>query len=287
MDVQTVIHEAARLYSLPDICLRLQELIARPDTELYELEELLALDPALTARLLKLANSSFYGFSGPVETVHRALRVIGMNELYNLVLASACGEAFASIPPELIDMPAFWRHSVNTGLLARELGRICGLKQGERLFVTGLLHNVGKLALITHLPDLTREAITLNGYYTAPWEREQLVLGYTFAEVGAELIKLWGMPEPLWELIACQHAPHTARHLPAAAALVHVASRAASAAEQKERGIQGFDYLAAIEPEAWRQTGLSPEHLLTAQSAVDLQSLEVLSIIAPKAAVVY
>lgn len=284
MDVRAVIEESARLYSLPEICLRLQELIVAPETDLDELSELIMLDPALTSRLLKLANSSFYSFSGTVETVRRAVHIIGLNELYNLVLASSLTQAFSGIPPELIDMSGFWLHSVNTGLLARELGRTCGLRQGERLFVAGLLHDIGKLALITHLPELTREAITLDGYYTAPWEREQLVLGYSFAEVGAELLKVWDMPEPLWELVACQHAPHTARHLPAAAALVHIASRAAAHFEQQERGVQGFDYLGAIAPEAWRQTGLSLEALGPARLQMDMQALDVLSIIAPKSA---
>lgn len=287
MDVQSVIRDTAALYSLPDICLRLQELIARPDTELDDIAELVALDPALTARLLRLANSPLYHFGGSVETVARAVRVIGMNELYNLVLASSVTQVFAGIPPELMDMPAFWRHSVNTGLMARELGRVCGLKQGERLFVAGLLHNMGKLVLVGHLPELTREAITLNGYYSPPWERELLVLGYTFAQVGAELLKDWGMPEPLWELVACQHAPQTARHLPAAAALLHIASRATAHYEQREKGVQGFDYLAAIEPEAWRQTGLCLDNLEPAEALVCLQSLEVLSIIVPEAAVVF
>lgn len=287
MDVQSLISESARLYSLPDICVRLQELIGRPETELNEICALVSLDPALCARLLKLANSSFYNFAGPVESVGRALRIIGINELYNLVLASAITQAFAGIPPELIDMPAFWRHSVNTGLMARELGRICGMKQGERLFVAGLLHNLGKLVMIGHLPELTREALTLENFYSPPWEREQLVLGFSFAEVGAELLKVWNMPEPLWELVACQHMPQAARHLPAAAALVHIGSRASSALEQQERHIQGFDFLAAIEPEAWRQTGLSPENLMPAQQSVDHQSLDVLSIIAPAAAMVF
>lgn len=287
MDVQSVIRETAVLYSLPDVCLRLQELIARPDTELDDIASVIALDPALTVRLLRLANSPFYNFSGSVETVARAVRVIGMNELYNLVLASSVTQSFAGIPPELVDMPGFWRHSVNTGLLARELGKVCGLKQGERLFVVGLLHNIGKLVMVGHLPELTREAITLNGYYSSPWEREELVLGYSFADVGAELLKAWGMPEALWELVACQHAPQTARHLPAAAALLHIASRAISAHEAEDKGGQGFDYQAAIEPEAWRQTGLCLDNLGPALAQVNLQSLAVLSIVVPQAAMVF
>lgn len=285
MHVQSVIREAAELYCLPDICLRLQERLSDPGAELDELATLLSLDPGLSARVLKLANSAFYGNAGTVESVGRALRLMGANELYNLVLASAVTEAFAGVPADLLDMSSFWRHSVVTGLLTRELGRICGIRQGERLFVAGLLHNIGKLALIAHLPELTREAITLEGFYSAPWEREQLVLGYTFAQVGAELLKLWGMPEPLWELIACQHAPETARLLPAAAAVLHIAS---SAASQKERSeAHGYDYLAAIVPEAWRLSGLAHESLPEAELRVDLQALEVLAIIAPGAVMVF
>lgn len=284
MNLNELVRTAGRLYSLPDICMRLQELIGR-QASVLEIADLIALDPALTARLLRLANSSFYNFPAQVESVSRAVRLIGTNELYNLALATAAVAAFQRVPRDLIDMDKFWEHSVLTGLTARALGRRSGFRQGERLFTAGLLHNIGLLVLLEQMPEtcatLLKEA---NGIPRPALERE--LFGFRVSDLGHALITLWRLPTSLTEVVRHQHEPELGGGERVACALVHV-------------GIYGAYHLQAgfgIEAGSPWLDGLRNDRLQLASADAKLLqdalvsardcAMQVLNIIAPGAAVV-
>lgn len=282
--MQEVVRHAGRLYSLPDICLRLQELIAR-QASVFEIADLVALDPALTARLLRLANSSFYAFPSPVDTVSRAVRLIGTNELYNLALATSAVSAFARIPRHLLDMDAFWDLSVQAGLIARQLGKRCGFRQGERLFTAGLLHQIGLLAIIEQHPDEVSAVLKASEGRLRP-DLEQQQFGFTLASCGAELMKLWRLPPALTEVVRHQHDPEAAGEELAAAMLIHIGTRAAGHLHAGFSPELPSDFLADIDDLRLQAVQADRAVLQQAMTEIQSQALQVLNIIAPGASVV-
>lgn len=242
--------KASRLFTLPDIYLRLQNLLNNENVTIDQIAELIAMDAGLSARLLKIANSSFYNFPAQIATISRAITLIGHKELTNLVLATSVASSFKGISQEIIDMDSFWRHNVDTGLVARHLGKAANLKDIEALFVIGMLHNVGKLVVLSKMPTEAADILT-NESNSIPWEGEQAVLGFTFAECGAELLKIWGLPDSVTDSVLRQHQPLSATVDPKAASILHIASLAASWMEEETKDQAGIDYLQLIDPAAW------------------------------------
>ncbi len=247
--------KASRLFTLPDIYLRLQKLLNNENVTVDQIAELIAMDTGLSARLLKIANSSFYNFPAQIGTISRAITLIGHKELTNLVLATSVVSSFKGIPPDVIDMDSFWRHNVDTGLVARHLGKATNLKDTEGLFVIGMLHNVGKLVVLNKKPE-EAAAILLEESDLLPWQREQEVLGFTFAECGAELLKIWSLPDSVIDAVEHQHDPQSATVDPVITSILHIATLAASWMEQETKDEPSIDYLQLINPSAWETAGI-------------------------------
>ena len=276
MNAVELAEKSATLFSLPDVYLKLQQVIRRPDTGINDIADLISTDASLTARLLKVANSSFYSFPAEIDTISRAINLIGTDQLMNLVLATSVAGSFSGIPSELIDMDSFWRHNVDTALVARSLAASGNLPDVERLFVVGLLHNVGKLMVLTELPDAAQQILNDE---QLPWESQARVLGFTFADAGAELLTNWGLPEQLTEAIRFQNMPKLAGDVSATAAVLNIASRAASAMEQEICPDKGPDYIALIDDDAWSLAGVDQADLETAVAFAQEEAWNILGVI--------
>jgi len=250
MTAAELAQKSEALFTLPDVYLKLQQLISKPEASINDIAELISVDAALTARLLKVANSSFYCFPAQIDTISRAINLIGTNQLMNLVLATSVAGSFTGIPANVIDMDGFWRHNVDTALIARSLAAASRQPDVDRFFVMGLLHNVGKLITLAELPELSLQALTF-GIDENPWQRQYEVLGFTFAECGAELLSVWGLPEGLVESVRFQHTPSDAGSSKAGSAILNIASRAASAMEQEICPDIGPAYLELIDEQSW------------------------------------
>ena len=203
-----LIQDSVELFSLPDIYFQISEMISDPRFNAKDMGRIISKDPSLSARLLKIVNSSFYAFQARVDTIPRAITIVGIEDLKNLVLATSVIDKFNDIPGELIDMTDFWLRSVQCGVIAKLLAKESSVLHCERLFLAGLLHDLGSLVLYYKLPDKSREVLL-----AADYDRrlvgglEQEIIGFTHAEVGAELIKLWGLPESLYEAIGFYLSP--------------------------------------------------------------------------------
>ena len=270
--------QASELFTLPDIYLRLLKMVRDDNSDVNEIADLIALDVGLAARLLKMANSSFYNFPAQVDTVSRAITLIGSKELCNLVLATSVASSFKGVPTELIDMDSFWRHNVDTGLVARHLGKQAKIKDVERFFTVGLLHNIGKLLVLTQLPAAAEEIISLSRDQQ-PWEAEHQVLGYTYAQCGAELLRLWGLPEVLADAVYNQHLPQEAQVDVITAAILHISSRAATEMENDVKDEESINYLELIEPAAWICCGLEATDLDDAIAFAQAEAWNILGLI--------
>lgn len=274
MDIKLVVNSASKLFTLPEICTKLHEIIYDPSSSAADIAKLITIDPSLSARLLKIANSSFYNFPSQIDDLKRAINLIGTEDLYNLALATSTPETFASLEKnEHIDMGHYWRHSVITGLIAKTLGKSCGIRHGERLFLSGLFHNIGQLVVLEQLPEQFIEIETLKKADTAPWVIEKQVLGYSYAEVSTELLRCWKMPDHIIEMVYSQHNPEKSAD-PITASLLHIATRSASQLAHGQD--DGFDFRQAILPVAWESTTLEEEQV---QQAINIAETDCSTII--------
>jgi putative nucleotidyltransferase with HDIG domain len=230
------------------------EVISSARSSASHIAETVSRDTSLLSRLLKLVNSSFYGFPSKIETVSRAVAIIGTKELSTLALGISVVQYFNGIPPEFVDMKNFWKHSVACGVYARLLASEKPGVSEERLFVAGLLHDLGKLVLYRRVPSLAREAMELSAEKRIPvCEAEREVLGFDHAQVGALLLKEWKIPVPLETAVRFHHSPSG---IPSALepSLLNVADTLAIAMGM---GKSGSSVVPEIGKDSWETTGLS------------------------------
>jgi len=277
------------LVSLPDVFVRVNDLLEDPRSSASEIGEVISHDPSLTARLLKVVNSAYYSFPAPVETVSKAVAILGMEDLHSLILATSTVEAFRQIPSELMDMDTFWHRSVFCALTARELAGNLAIRNRERFFVTGLLHDIGKLVLFHQLPDVSSKLLEQGRGGSRPLhELEQDSLGFTHAQIGAELMRRWRLPASLWEPVEHQYSPADAGEHSLEAAILNIAVGLTNRVEPefKTDGTVDGDIL-AIDPRAWKITGLSEEDAETVVGPVNLNCIGVLEVINPAATLIF
>jgi len=245
-----------RLVSLPEVCIRVNEMMDEASTSASDIGKVISQDTGLTARLLKIVNSSFYGFPSKIETVTRAVTVIGLRELRGLVLAASAIETFSKIPNEILNMVQFWRHSVYCGVVAQLLADRCHVLHSERLFVAGLLHDIGKLILCHRLPSESKIVMEkMKTEQLLDFEVEQDIIGFDHADVGGELIKAWQMPTSLEQALRYHHDPAQAHEITMEICLVHMANVITGWAEQ-ELDVDVEINVQPISQVAWDVTGL-------------------------------
>lgn len=188
---------ASQSFALPDICVRIRSMLDEHTTSLDDIGELISLDPSLSSKLLKLANSSLFRFESQIDTLPKAISVIGGEALYNLVMAETASSAFEHFSSDILDLERFWKQSVYAGLVAKHFAKIAKIRGSERFFVLGLLHNIGELLVAVQAPEL---AIKCNNYNDniSPWKLQQQILGFDYGKCSAELMKAWRLPSQLY-----------------------------------------------------------------------------------------
>ena len=225
-----VAHES-ELASFPDTYFKLRQEIDSPKASVQSLSALVSQDISLSAKLLKLVNSPMYGYAEPVESIERAVSLVGIKELSTLALGVTAINYFQGIPKELIDMRAFWRHSIFCGILAKILAHSLGEKQVERFFIGGLLHDVGRLILFKKMPYASTEALLYARTNMVPIvEAERTAFGFIHTDVSTYLLEQWKFPKHLAYLINFHHDPMRAEE-PRLAAIIHAADAFANAVQ--------------------------------------------------------
>lgn len=207
MNMQDVAAQAGELFVLPEAVTRLKECMDDQAASIDDVAEIIAFDPGLASQLLKVANSALYRFPNKIETISKALQVIGTRAAYDLALAYGVSHAFSEVEAKIIDLDKFWEQSVSCALLAKYFAEAKRLREPERLFVAGLLHNIGELVMVSLYPDKARRCLDFNAR-VSPSELQQAVFGFTYAELSAQLIRNWGIPECIADPIANIHAAH-------------------------------------------------------------------------------
>ena len=251
-----VLHET-ELASFPDIYFRLKEILDNPLSSAKDIAAVVSTDVALTGKLLKLVNSPLFGLSTRIDTIERAVSLVGAKELSTLALGITAISFFKDIPPELVNMKTFWRHSLSCGIFAKLIATRTKLP-AERLFIAGLLHDAGRLVLFKDQPYASTQALLFARSNFLPLvEAEQEIFGFDHAAVGGRLLEAWAFPQSLSALVAGHHAPKDAA-VPAAAAVVQMADILANAAAI---GSGGLFVLPPMDEAGMTASGIAPGDL--------------------------
>jgi putative nucleotidyltransferase with HDIG domain len=184
------------------------QLVDNPKTSAISLARLISTDQALTARILKLANSAYYGFSGEISTVNMAIVVLGFNTVKDMGLSLSVFDVFKKMgSSKMFDMSKFWEHSIACGVASRMLTDEYCRRYSAEAFVAGLLHDIGKVVInqyfnneFIEIMDLTANGISLD-------DAETKVLGTSHARIGAWLAEKWNLPKIISETLLYHHQP--------------------------------------------------------------------------------
>ncbi len=246
---------AAEIRHLPALPALVLELLNSIDDEEFNADALaqkLGRDQALVARLLRVANSPFYGLQEKICTVRQSIVVLGSANVRMLVMAAAMIEQFPPHVCKNLDLNLFWRHAIGVACGARLLA-VCGGLNAEIAFVCGLLHDIGKLVLAIRFPGDYARVMKFGAQHgLCMIEAEHQVLGVDHAEVGAALAGRWKFPEPILQALADHHLPDATRMGPFAA-VVHIADELVHALDAGRTG----DDLARLKADGiWKQLGM-------------------------------
>lgn len=253
---EDLIRDISGLITLPDVYLRINRLIEDPRSSSADIAKVISQDASFTLKLLKLANSALYSFSSAVDSVSKAVTIIGTTQIRNLALSLSVANSFEGLPNELVSMRNFWKHSLLCALSAQHLCELARRCDGDALFTAGLLHDIGELIIFNRLPEEAKTALLLvldsQEEVIVP-EAETRVIGFSHSEVGGALARQWNLPTLLQECIAHHHTPDLAQTHPRETALIHIANSLAQLAE-----VDSLDLESAppITESAWQITGL-------------------------------
>jgi putative nucleotidyltransferase with HDIG domain len=279
LTIPQVLEGIGSLASLPEAYQEIVRVLNDPQSSIENFAEVIGRDPNITARILKLANSAFYGWGDQVETITKAIQILGTQQIRDLVTATLVLDYFHGVSPDLIDMKSFWRHSVGTAIAAKTLANFLPRRNPERAFVAGLLHDVGRLVIYLRLPEETNAIFAAYGK-TAKLlsDAETEVLGFDHAKLGGELLKAWNFPPKIVMAVEFHHHPLTGLENPLESAVVHIADTISHA---MQLGSSGELYPPPFKAKAWERLGLSAEVFLPTFDEVDRQFDHIVRILVP------
>ncbi len=210
--------------SPPHVYVKLKKTLDDPRSSFKEFSAIIGQDPSLSARLLKVVNSAFYGMEQEVETITHALGIIGTEQLTQLVLATSVTKQFSGIPENLVSMDLFWRHSIACGVTAKIIAEWVGERNLENYYLAGMLHDIGSLIVYKKFSSVAEKVLTrCKDNKECLFDVEREVFGASHAKVGGKLLQGWGLPMSLCEPVFFHHRPNKAKEFPLVTKVIHVA----------------------------------------------------------------
>lgn len=257
---ETLLRGRIELASLPDVYTQIVEVMNSPRSSAADLAEMVSKDTSLSSRLLKLVNSAFYGFPTRIDSISRAVTLIGTSELTTMALGISVVNAFRDIPCTLMSMEGFWRHSISCGVFSRLLAGLKVGTAGEQFFVGGLLHDLGRMVMLKQIPQAYAEVIKQSRRQrTTLASNEKELLGYDHMDVGSLLCQEWRFSKALEEMVHCHHLPGRGRYA-LGCSLIHLADIMAKVffVGQAECGCV---MISPLQARVWESLGISVDQL--------------------------
>jgi putative nucleotidyltransferase with HDIG domain len=275
LSLEDLLANLKELPSLPVVVMELLSSIDQDDIDISVLAKKVSHDQALTAKTLRLANSSLYGLQVKVTTVQQAITFLGFQSTRNLITAAAITGCFADGKCPGFDDKAFWRHSIATAACAKVLARRMRFNQ-DYAFTAGLLHDIGRLVLVSGYPALYQQVLLHRAEHDcALLEAERAVLGLDHVVAGMALAEHWQFSDTMRQAIAHHHDPE-ATGAGFLATIVHIADaivHALDVAGEKEEQVP------TVSTVAWNALGLSGEAYLHVFRETELQFAEITAIL--------
>ncbi len=275
LDPAEIVARELELVSLPDIFNRIMESVNNPRSSASHIADIISKDTSLSAKLLRLVNSPFYGFTQKVDTLTRAVAIVGTRELTSLAAGVSVMGLFEDIPARMLDMRAFWQHSVACGVAGRLLAARLKLGEEERFFVAGLLHDMGRLVMCRNHGLPARLAMERSRVARQPTQTvEKALWGFDHARLGGMLLAEWTFPDSLCQSLRRHHAPGGKTASPEAA-ITHVSDILAHA---MGIGNSGAAHVPPMDTGAWESLGLKKSVLGPVMDQIDYQVGEIMRV---------
>lgn len=210
--------------TLPASVLRVMQMIEDPFCSSSDLAKVIQADPAMAAKVLKLANSSYYGFRQKIANIPQAVTLLGFATLKNTLLAAAVFDLFR-VAGTGFDLSALWTHSVTTATAAKLLAKRAKYPNSETAFTAALMHDIGKIILARFVPQGLAEIVeVIEKEHLAMYDAEKKVLGLSHPALGAWVLGRWGLPAPVVEAVEFHHHPTRAQNGFDLAGIVYLAN---------------------------------------------------------------
>jgi len=257
IDVRDKINvHSMKLPEIPAIVFELNDAISDPSSSAANVAQVVSKSPSLSARLLQIANSSFYGFPSKIDSISRAVTLIGNREISSLALGVSALTIFQDISKNLIDMRQILKHSFACGIISRIFAAQKNIPQTEQLFVSGLLHDIGRLVVYRYFPGHAKRLWTRSAESgKLLYHEEPACLGCRHTDIGKFLLRKWKLPPALENNVAYHHRPSMAPN-PVHAGIVHVSDILVNG---MGIGTSGEQYVPPLDEKVWDDLGISPK----------------------------
>ena len=279
-DIRNLLEKIDEISSLPEIYTSINEAINHPMKGMADIANIISSDPGLSSRLLKLANSPFYGFPSAIDDISQALILIGTSQTRDLALATCVTTMFSSIPSNMVDMRSFWEHSIACGTAARVLATCTGEVNTERFFLAGILHDIGRIAIFNWFPEGAHKIMeTAADKKQLLHTLEKETFGFDHADAGGALLSHWGLPGRITEMVEFHHNPLQTPHYVLESSFVHVADIIVHALEL---GQNGQRFVPPLDEQALVNTGVNPEQLHEIMQQTEQQTFDAIRALMPE-----
>ncbi len=255
--IEKTVQDVCGLISLPEIYLKFRRLMDNPNSRIEDFGGVVSCDPNLAATVLKVANSAFLGIPGGVDNLSKAVKLLGIMQLHDMVLGASAIKSL-DLQNNIVPLKTFWRSSLFSAILARLLANELGIHHSERLFVIGLLHEIGHLVIYAKFPEQAKIAVeNVQTGNQLIHVAEHNLLGFHYGEIGAKLMAHWQLPIHFQQMALYQPTPSDAHHHQLETALLHLAHGYA----HKSFNYPELNLEQLILPEAWKILNLVPEQI--------------------------
>ncbi len=267
-EMRFLINKIDTLPTLPHVVSKLGKILENPMVSAEEVNRIISSDQVLTAKILKLVNSAFYGFPGQISTVTHAIVILGFTAVKSIALSASVFDMFPAQGQAFqFDRKKFWEHSIGTAVIAKVLARKMNYQEEEEAFVAGLLHDIGKVILDQYIHDLFLLILTNTQQWDTSFiEAEKQMMNFNHQDIGNWLGEKWSLPLELKESVAYHHTPDKANSGFILATICHLAD---IFARVKKIGNGGDNFVPQINPAAWKASTLTDDDILPLLDEID------------------